>query len=115
MYSISVFAGLLIKQAREEKGWSQQYLADELEMDLRTIKKIESGDADPNCKVIGEFIHLLNISPSVMFKAEHTDTGLAMDRLFRQLTALSVENIDLICESAKHIRHWRDVNDSKEE
>lgn len=30
MYSISEFAGLLVKQAREEKQWDQQYLADAL-------------------------------------------------------------------------------------
>lgn len=33
MYSISEFAGLLVKQAREEKQWDQQYLADELDID----------------------------------------------------------------------------------
>lgn len=33
MYSISEFAGLLVKQAREEKQWDQQYLADELDME----------------------------------------------------------------------------------
>ena len=34
MYSISEFAGLLVKQAREEKQWDQQYLADELDIDI---------------------------------------------------------------------------------
>lgn len=43
MYSISEFAGLLVKQAREEKQWDQQYLADELDIDIRTLKKIEAG------------------------------------------------------------------------
>ena len=42
MYSISEFAGLLVKQAREEKQWDQQYLADELDIDIRTLKKIEA-------------------------------------------------------------------------
>ena len=46
MYSISEYAGLLVKQAREEKQWDQQYLADELDIDIRTLKKIEAGKSD---------------------------------------------------------------------
>ena len=51
MYSISEFAGLLVKQAREEKQWDQQYLADELDIDIRTLKKIEAGKCleDKSC------------------------------------------------------------------
>ena len=41
MYSINEYCGLLVKQAREEKNWTQQDLADEVDMDVRTIKKIE--------------------------------------------------------------------------
>ena len=37
------FLGLLAKQAREEKEWDQEYLADELPIDIRTVRKIESG------------------------------------------------------------------------
>ena len=35
------FLGLLVKQAREEKEWDQEYLADELGVDIRTVRKIE--------------------------------------------------------------------------
>ena len=36
------FLGLLVKQAREEKEWDQQYLADELDIDIRSaIESIE--------------------------------------------------------------------------
>lgn len=30
---------IAIKQVREEKGWTQQELADEMDMDLRTVRK----------------------------------------------------------------------------
>lgn len=43
MYSISEFAGLLVKQAREEKQWDQQYLADELDIDKRTRRSMSPG------------------------------------------------------------------------
>lgn len=32
------YFGKLVEQAREEKGWSQQRLADEVDVDVRTVK-----------------------------------------------------------------------------
>ncbi len=43
MYSINEFVGLLVRQAREERGWEQQYLAEEINIDIRTLRKIEDG------------------------------------------------------------------------
>ena len=65
MYSISEFAGLLVKQAREEKQWDQQYLADELDIDIRTLKKIEAGKSDIPFDILSNLIHLLEISPKM--------------------------------------------------
>ena len=67
MYSISEFAGLLVKQAREEKQWDQQYLADELDIDIRTLKKIEAGKSDISFDTLSSLIHLLEISPKILF------------------------------------------------
>ena len=85
MYSISEFAGLLVKQAREEKQWDQQYLADELDIDIRTLKKIEAGKSDISFDTLSSLIHLLEISPKILFYADRTETGVEMDKIFRQL------------------------------
>ena len=85
MYSISEYAGLLVKQAREEKQWDQQYLADELDIDIRTLKKIEAGKSDIPFDILSNLIHLLEISPKILFYAERTETGVEMDKIFRQL------------------------------
>ena len=81
MYSISEYAGLLVKQAREEKQWDQQYLADELDIDIRTLKKIEAGKSDIPFDILSNLIHLLEISPKILFYAERTETGVEMDDL----------------------------------
>lgn len=81
MYSISEFAGLLVKQAREEKQWDQQYLADELDIDIRTLKKIEAGKSDIPFDTLSNLIHLLEISPKILFYAERTETGVEMDKM----------------------------------
>ena len=44
MFSLREWAGLLFKQAREDLGYSQQFVADELEIDIRTIKRLEAGN-----------------------------------------------------------------------
>lgn len=112
MYSINEFVGLLVRQAREERGWKQQYLADEINIDIRTLRKIEDGKTDPPFDTLNALIHLLEISPKILFYAERTDVGIQMDKMFRQLLQFSPENIQMICESAHYIREWKDTYNS---
>ncbi len=63
MYSVNEFCGLLVKQAREEKSWTQQDLADEVDMDVRTIKKIEEGTASPYYLTIEKLVMPLTFHP----------------------------------------------------
>ena len=51
------FLGLLVKQAREEKEWDQQYLADELDIDIRTLRKIEAGKSNIGYNLLIKIIH----------------------------------------------------------
>jgi hypothetical protein len=39
---------------------------------------------------------------------EPCEEGILMDHLFRQLLNLKPEHIMMVCESAVHIRKWRD-------
>ena len=109
MYSINEFVGLLVRQAREERGWEQQYLAEEINIDIRTLRKIEDGKTDIPFDILNALIHLLEISPKMLFYAERTDGGIQMDKMFRQLLKFSPENIQMICESARYIREWKDT------
>ena len=110
MYELNEFMGLIVKQAREEKGWTQQYLADEIEMDIRTLRKIESGQSSLDFDNLVKLIYLLDISPNVLFHSELSDVGLEMDKLFRQLLKLDYENLKVLCDSALYIRKWHDEN-----
>ena len=100
MFSLREWAGLLFKQAREDLGYSQQFVADELEIDIRTIKRLEAGNGNP------DLFHFLHVSPDILFHAEQTETGLEMDRVFRQLLKFTPEQITSIYKSAFHIRSW---------
>ena len=38
------FTGCIVKQAREDMGWSQEQLAEMLGIDLETMRKYEAGE-----------------------------------------------------------------------
>ena len=59
---------------------------------------------------LSNLIHLLEISPKILFYAERTETGVEMDKIFRQLMRFSPDNIQMICDSAHYIRAWKDAN-----
>lgn len=114
MYSINEYCGLLVKQAREEKNWTQQDLADEVDMDMRTIKKIEEGTTSSYYLTIEKLIYALNIAPNIMCHAELSDKGVFMDRLYRQLFSLDVESLKIVCDSATYIRNWHEKHQGNE-
>ena len=102
------YLGKLVEQARTEKGWTQLQLADEAGVDVRTIKKVESGTGNPAMDTIIRYIFLLNISPAIMFNQDPCEDGLKMDRLYRELISLSPAEIDLVCKSALHLSKWKE-------
>jgi ribosome-binding protein aMBF1 (putative translation factor) len=114
MYSLQEYCGLLVKQAREEKNWTQQDLADEVDMDVRTIKKIEEGTTSSYYLTIEKLIYALNIAPNIMCHAELSDKGIFMDRLYRQLFTLDVESLKIVCDSATYIRNWHEKQQIKD-
>lgn len=106
MGALQEWTGQLVHQAREERGYSQQYVADEIAIDVRTLKKIEEGKTDPDYRTIYKLIRLLYISPKIMFYAEQSSTGVAMDSEYRRLMRFTPDQIAMITESALHARTW---------
>lgn len=100
--------GLLVKQAREEKGWTQQELADEMDVDVRTVRKLENGEGNPTLTAVAGYFFLLNISPNVATYEDNVEDALKMDRIYRQLQELSGEQFTRLWESASHMRRWRE-------
>lgn len=108
MYNRKKFLGLLMSQAREERGITQIELADELDCDLRTIQKIENGDGNPLFTALVSYAKALHISLDVLTQGEPSEKGLLMDRLYRQLISLDTESANLIIHAAQCYCAWRD-------
>lgn len=61
-----------IRKFRELKGYTIEYISDELEMTLSNYSKMECGEADLTISKLGKLSSLLNISPSELMNFDAT-------------------------------------------
>lgn len=106
--TVNKYFGLLVKQAREEKGWTRQELADEMDADVRTIQKLEEEGSNPLYTTVASYLFLLDISPDIAFSPEQGEDGVLMDHIYRELLSLDLEQIQKVYDSAVYIRKWQD-------
>ena len=100
--------GLIVRQAREEKNWTQQELADKMGIPVDKVTELENGNADPSMTEAAGYFFLLNISPDITMYEDNKEDVLRMNRLFRELQTLTPDQFDRVCRSASHIRQWRE-------
>ena len=98
--------GLIVRQAREEKNWTQQELADKMGIPVDEVIELENGNADPSMTETAGYFFLLNISPDITMYEDNAEDALRMNRLFRELQTLTPDQFDRVCKSASHIRLW---------
>lgn len=55
--------GLRIKELRKQKGMSQEFLAEESGLSLRTIQRIENGETNPTGESLKRLSNALNVNP----------------------------------------------------
>lgn len=70
------FLGKRVKELRLSNGFSQEYLADESKLNLRTIQRIESGTTIPRGDTLLRLSSSLKISPDELLDwSKREDTG----------------------------------------
>lgn len=62
-----------LKRAREEKKYTQQYVADVLSTSRTNITKYENGTLEPNIETIGQLAELYNVSTDWLFGIKKTN------------------------------------------
>lgn len=65
--------------------------------------------------LLTEIIHALEICPQILFYVNEADKGMKMDRLYRELLQLPLEDIKMVAESAYKVRRWLDNQDAESE
>lgn len=103
------FTGKIIQQARERMGLSQTQLADELDVDVRTVKRLEDGIGNHSAELFIKCVVLLHMSADICIYAPHDETGLKMHSLYLDMLGLSLEQIDRVYKSARLKREWMDA------
>lgn len=98
--------GMLVKQARGEKRWTQQELADNLEIELAEVQAIESGHGNPEYTTLAELVFLLEIGPNILFSEDDEDDSVKLDRLYRELLHLPWKQYEDLVKSVSRQRSW---------
>jgi len=61
--------GLNVRRLRLEKGWSQEQLADEVDLHRTYISGIERGVRNPTVKIVAQLAARLDVEPSELLEA----------------------------------------------
>lgn len=81
--------GLKIKELRKQKGMSQEFLAEESGLSLRTIQRIENGETNPTGESLKRLSNALNVNPD-----ELIDWSIKEDK--RYLTFLNLSALTFL-------------------
>ncbi|WP_186757074.1 helix-turn-helix domain-containing protein [Echinicola salinicaeni] len=76
-----------LRALRTSKGISQEFLADEAGLSLRTIQRIENGDSKPSGATCTKLAEALKLDPQVLLDTDHSKDIAYLKKL--SLSALS--------------------------
>lgn len=104
LYDFKAF-GRAIKEARENRGWTREQLAQEVDLAPRYIMSIENKGQHPSFQVFYELVTLFQISVDQFF---FPDTGAEKTTRRRQLESqldeLDDTDLIIVAATAKSIR-----------
>lgn len=63
--------GLRVKELRKQRGLTQEKLAEIINIGVRSMVKIETGNSFPSCETLENLIKALNTSTVEIFDFEH--------------------------------------------
>jgi transcriptional regulator with XRE-family HTH domain len=92
--------GEKIRKLRKEKGWSQNQLAQKIDINTRNISLYESGKATPSSETVQKLANLFNVSTDYLFNNEPENIA-SMGIKDKSLISL-FEEIDKMTEDEKN-------------
>ena len=69
------FTGRIIKEAREARGWTQLQLADALDVDIRTVRRLEDGTSKHGTEIFLKCVVTLRLSIRISITRPVMRTG----------------------------------------
>ena len=102
MYDPMQLLGVEVKKSRLDCGLTQSAVAERIDVDVRTILKIENQKGNPKMEILFPLIRELRIDPNRIFYPERHENHVALEQFMRFLTQCTEKEIfDLlpICET----------------
>lgn len=83
--------GCELKKAREQRGWSQEYLAKQIHVSRQSISKWETGKNYPSIEVLISLSDLFGITVDELLRSdEHLEEKVVQDSKQSQLVSSSI-------------------------
>jgi len=102
--------GREIKRKREEKGWTQEYLAQLVDRTPRSIMYIENRGQHPSLNTFYQLVTLLEISVDQFFYPTNDDSGSDCRRhIDVLLNSMDVKELTVIAATADGLRRAREA------
>ena len=101
MEDLKKLFGKRIRELRIKKGYSQEQLAEIIDIAERNISKIECGENFPRADKISKIAAALDVVPQELFNFEHLQKG---ENLLEEITFILKKNPEKITDVYKVVR-----------
>ena len=91
--------GSVIKEARNEKQFTQEYLSEQVGVGVRHIMAIENEGKAPSFELLYRLIHALDISADRIFRPETTSTNIRKEQFINKFTTCTEQEQRIIMET----------------
>jgi len=111
MYDPMQLLGKAVKKARLERGLTQSDVAERIDVDVRTVLKIENQKGNPKMEILFPLIRELRIDVNGVFYPELHEETTAMaqfQRFVSQCTEDEILSILPICEAVLSVLRAQD-------
>lgn len=111
MFNCMQLLGSAVKKARLERGLTQSDVAERIDVDVRTVLKIENQKGNPKMEVLFPLIRELRVDPYEVFYPEMQNENTALSQFQFFLTQCSNDEILKllpICEAVVSVLRAQD-------
>lgn len=98
-----IYLGNCMRNARTACGLTQQELADQANVAIKTIQMIEKGQMNPSYEILYPLIKRLGISPNTLFNPDITDADEKIQRFIGKFQSCSPENRQILLNTLDYL------------
>ena len=102
-YDKLLYLGNCIRTARTACSLTQQELADQSNVAIKTVQMIEKGQMNPSYEILYPLIKRLGISANTLFDPEISDTDEKIQRFIGKFQSCSPENRQILLNTLDYL------------